>query len=254
MQPLSVVIITLNEAERIDRCIRSVQGLSDDILVVDSGSTDDTVALAEKAGARVVHQNWLGFGAQKKFATSQSRHDWVLALDADEWLSDALKQSIADVLQNPEADAYEMPRRNLFLGRWLRHGEGYPDYSLRLYNRNKANWREDRVHEAVHCSGKVGRLKGDLMHQSADTLQQYLHKHNRYTSLQAEQLFANGERFSLFKLLFSPWVRFVKFYFLRLGFLDGTAGLIHIAAGCWTVFAKHSKLLELQQRDTAKKG
>ena len=254
MQPLSVVIITLNEAERIERCIQSVQGLSDDIVVVDSGSTDNTIALAEKAGARVVQQSWLGFGAQKKFATAQARHNWVLALDADEWLSDDLRQAISNALQNPDADAWEMPRRNLFLGRWLKHGEGYPDYSLRLYNRNKANWREDPVHEAVHCAGKVGRLKGDLMHQSADTLQQYLNKHNRYTSLQAEQLFANGGRFSLLKLLFSPLVRFVKFYVFRLGFLDGTAGFIHIAAGCWTVFVKQAKLLELQQGSATNKN
>ena len=130
--PLSAVIITLNEEKALPKCLESVS-FADDIVVVDSGSTDRTVAIAEEYGARVIHQDWLGYGKQKQFAVEQASHDWVFCLDADEWVSDELASSIQDVFPDPEYYAYKSPRCNKFLGRWLRHGEGYPDYNLRLF-------------------------------------------------------------------------------------------------------------------------
>ncbi|WP_097458957.1 glycosyltransferase family 2 protein [Mangrovitalea sediminis] len=250
-QPLTACIITLNEAERLSACLASLEFV-DEIVIVDSGSTDDTVALAESHGARVIQQPWLGYGRQKQFAVDQASHDWVLCLDADERLTPELALEIQSAMQSPDADAYEMPRCNLFLGRWLRHGEGYPDLSLRLFHRQKARWSEDPVHEKVVCSGSVGRFKNDLNHQSADRIERYLQKQNRYTSLQAEALHARDKKPSAFRMLSSPVTRFFKFYIVRRGFLDGIPGLIHILIGCMNSFFKYAKLYELHASDAFK--
>ena len=243
---LSAVIITFNEAARLPACLDSLEFV-DEILVVDSGSTDNTVELAESRGCRVIHQSWLGYGPQKQFAVEQADHDWVLCVDADERVSEQLQEAITGALQNPQHSAYEMPRCNRFMGRWLRHGEGYPDWSLRLYHRAKARWSDDPVHEKVESDGEVGRLQGDLMHESQETLEHYLAKQNRYTSLQAEALFSRGNKSGVARIVISPLVRFIKMYFFRLGFLDGLPGLIHILIGCYNSAFKYVKLLELQR-------
>jgi glycosyltransferase involved in cell wall biosynthesis len=241
IQPLSAVLITCNEAHRLRQCLETLD-FADEILIVDSGSQDDTTTLAEALGCRVIHQDWLGFGAQKHFAVSQAKHEWVLCLDADEQVSPALKTSILETLASPAHQAYEMPRCNRFLGRWLRHGEGYPDWSLRLFHRQHAQWRQDPVHEKVMTQGPVGRLSGDLLHESQETLEKYLEKQNRYTSLQAQQLFDRGRRPSLLRALVSPLVRFVKFYVFKQGFRDGFPGFVHIVIGCSNSFYKQVKL------------
>ena len=243
--PFSAVIITLNAAPQLERCLQSV-AFADEILVVDSGSTDATLEIAQRYGARVIHQDWLGYGKQKQFAAAQARHPWVLSLDADERVSEELKVSILAALEAPGFHAYEFPRRNRFMGRWLAHGEGYPDLSLRLFDRGHASWSDDAVHEKVVPDGPVGRLEGDLLHESQTTIASYLEKQNRYTSLQAEALYRAGKRAGLLKLTLSPAFRFIKFYFLRLGFLDGVPGLAHIAIGCFNGFAKYAKLMERQ--------
>lgn len=244
-QPLSVCLIVLNEADRLGPCLESLS-FADEILVVDSGSRDNTLAVAQSFGAKVIEQPWLGYGPQKQFAVDRAEHDWVLCLDADERLTPGLAGEIREVLASPRTDAYEIPRCNLFLGRWLRHGEGYPDRSLRLFDRRKARWSDDPVHEKVICEGRVGRLSGDLRHESADRLDRYLKKQNRYTSLQAEELALRGKQASVARMLFSPLLRFIKFYFLRRGFMDGVPGLIHILIGCMNSFFKYAKLYELQ--------
>ncbi|MBT4081172.1 MAG: glycosyltransferase family 2 protein, partial [Gammaproteobacteria bacterium] len=216
----------------------------DEVVVVDSGSTDRTIEIAEQAGARVIHQHWLGYGRQKQYAVEQANNDWVLSLDADEWLSVELSQSIQNILLVPRLYAYQSPRCNRFMGRWLKHGEGYPDLSLRLFHRAYAEWSSDVVHEKVVAKEAVGVLSGDLLHESEETLQQYLDKQNRYTTLQAEQLHQKGKQFVLPKLFLSPLLRFIKFYFFRRGFLDGVPGLIHILIGCHNSFMKQAKLLE----------
>lgn len=242
-QPLSVAIITLNASSQLAACLESI-AFAEEILVIDSGSQDGTVELAQRHGARVIQQEWLGFGRQKQFAVDQAKHDWVLCLDADERLSPELQASIEQALQNPTVQAFRFPRSNRFLGRYLKHGEGYPDWSLRLFNRRHARWSDDAVHEKVLAHGPVAPLKGDLLHDSAESLSNYLNKQNRYTSLAAESAIAAGKRVSAARLLLSPIIRFIKFYLLRQGFRDGLPGLVHILIGCFNSFLKYAKMLE----------
>jgi glycosyltransferase involved in cell wall biosynthesis len=244
-QTFSVVIIAKNAAAKLAACLDSAS-FADEMLVVDSGSSDGTAELAARHGARVLQKEWLGFGRQKQYAIEAARHDWVLCLDADERVSAPLRASVLAALAAPAAEAYAMPRCNRFMGRWLRHGEGYPDWSLRLFDRRHARWSDDPVHERVLTDAPVARIRGDLLHDSAETLTDYLEKQNRYTSLQAEALFKAGKRAGVAQLLLSPALRFVKFYFLRLGFLDGTPGLVHIVIGCCNSFHKYAKLIALQ--------
>jgi len=247
-RPFSVVIITRNAATQLAACLESVS-FADEIVLVDSGSVDGTAELAAARGARVLQREWQGFGAQKQFAVEAARHDWVLCLDADERVSEPLQVSILAALAEPAAQAYTLARRNRFMGRWLRHGEGYPDWSLRLFDRRNARWSDDTVHEKVLTDSTVARIAGDLLHDSAETLAAYLDKQNRYTSMQAEALFKAGKRAGVAQLLLSPALRFAKFYFLRLGFLDGAAGLVHIVIGCCNSFIKYAKLMALQRND-----
>jgi len=244
---LSAVVITKNEADAIGACLASL-AFADELLVVDSGSTDDTVGVAARLGARVLHQDWLGFGPQKHFSVGAASHDWVLCIDADERVTPTLRESIVAALSAPTHQAYRFARCNRFLGRWLRHGEGYPDWSLRLFDRRAAQWSRDPVHEKVVATGPVATLAGDLQHESAETLASYLEKNNRYTSLQAQAMRDAGRRTNAARLLLSPLARFLKFYFLHLGFLDGAAGFAHIAIGCFNTFLKNAKLMELQRR------
>jgi len=241
--PISVVLISKNAAQSLKTCLHSCRDF-DELVVVDSGSKDDTVTIANAYGAKVIHQDWLGFGPQKQFAVSQARNDWVLCLDADEWLSEKLHQQIRGLADNPPFTAYRFARRNKFMGRFLRYGEGYPDLSLRLFNRRHAGWSDDLVHEYVKANGPAGLLAGDLMHESGEDIGRYLAKQNSYTNLQADALFARGDQVGGLKLVLSPLLRFLKFYVLRQGFRDGVPGLVHIAIGCGNSFIKYAKLIE----------
>jgi glycosyltransferase involved in cell wall biosynthesis len=245
--PLSAVLITLNCAEQLKPTLASL-AFCDEILVVDSGSTDGTQTLAESFGAKVIIEPWRGFGPQKQFAVDQAANDWVLCVDSDEIVSDKLQQSILAVLQQPTHKAYEFPRCNRFLGRYLKHGEGYPDLSLRLFDRRHARWSDDVVHERVITLDTVASLQGDLLHHSEETLESYLAKQNRYTTLAAKALVDEGVQITTSKLFLSPLFRFIKFYFLRAGFLDGLPGLLHILIGCFNSFAKYAKMIELSRR------
>jgi glycosyltransferase involved in cell wall biosynthesis len=244
--PLTVVVIALNAESQLGELIASV-GFAGEVLVVDSGSTDATVGLAESLGARVVHQAWLGFGRQKQFAVSMASHDWVLCLDVDERVTPQLAGSIRRALTERRFKAWRMARRNRFLGEWLAHGEGYPDWTLRLFHREHASWSNDEVHEAVLTTAEVGRLDGDLLHDSAEDVATYMAKQNRYASLHAQALHRQGVRAGYANLFVNPAVRFVKFYFLKLGFLDGGPGFAHVVIGCNNTFQKYLKLIELQK-------
>ena len=242
--PLSAVLITRNAANVLDTCLESL-AFVDEIVVVDSASSDGTIEIAARHGARVVQKEWLGFGRQKQFAVEQAAHDGVLCLDADERVSPELAASIAAAVAAPISPVYRMARRNRFLGRWLSHGEGYPDWSPRLFNRMNARWSDDLVHEKVLYSVTPGTLKGDMMHGSADDLAGYLDRQNRYTTLAARQAFELGRSVGWLHLLLSPVVRLFKFYVFRLGFLDGLPGLLHISIGCMNSYVKYAKLIEL---------
>ena len=246
--PLSAVLITRNAASVLEACLESL-AFADDIVIVDSSSSDRTAEIAERRGARVVQKEWLGYGRQKQFAVEQARHDWVLCLDADERVSPRLAASVQAALAAPSSPVYRMARCNRFLGRWLRHGEGYPDWSPRLFNRMNARWSDDLVHEKVLYAATPGTLEGDLLHDSFDDLAAYLERQNRYTTLAARQAFEAGRSAGLFHLVLSPVVRFFKFYVFRLGFLDGLPGLLHISIGCMNSYLKYAKLIELRQAE-----
>ena len=245
--PLSAVLIVHNEAQRLTACLQTLDFCAE-ILVVDSGSSDGTAEVARQHGAhvRVIETHWRGFGPQKQFAVEQAAHDWVLCIDADEQVSEHLRESVRAVLPAPTFTTYRLARCNRFMGRYLRHGEGYPDWTVRLFDRRHAHWSADVVHEKVIATTPAppGVLMGDLLHDSAESLENYLAKQNRYSTLAAEAALARGERATTARLLLSPFVRFVKFYLLRRGFLDGVPGLVHILIGCGASFAKYAKMLK----------
>ena len=253
--PLSLVIITRNAAHELAECLASA-AFAAETIVVDSGSSDDTAAIAMRSGARVIEHAWEGFGPQKNFAVLQARHDWVLCLDADERVTPELAASISALFapgtpaeaafSQPAAAAYTIARRNRFLGRWLSHGEGYPDWNVRLFDRKRARWSDDLVHEKVVTESAVSRLRGDLLHASAESIDDYIAKQNRYTTVQAGQMYAQGKRASVLQLMLSPAARFFRYYVIRLGFLDGAAGFAHIAIGAFASFLKYAKLRALQ--------
>jgi glycosyltransferase involved in cell wall biosynthesis len=243
--PISAVLITQDAAAQLERCLRSL-AFCDEIVVVDSGSRDGTAELAVRLGARVINQGWLGFGQQKQFAVEQAAHDWVLCVDADERVSDQLRASIETALVAPTSPTYCFARCNRFMGRYLRHGEGYPDLSLRLFDRRRARWSDDAVHEKVLTDAVPVTLQGDLLHDSAESLERYLAKQDRYTSLAAESALAAGKRAGIAHLMLSPLLRFFKFYIIRLGFLDGRPGLVHILIGCRNSYSKYAKMRALR--------
>ncbi len=249
--PLSLVVITRDAATEIAACLASAAFVAE-TLVVDSGSRDDTVEIARARGARVLSHPWQGFGPQKRFAVAQASHDWVLCLDADERVSPELEYAIRARFASgtPAAAAFAIARRNRFLGRWLAHGEGYPDWIVRLFDRRRARWTDDAVHEHVVADGPVERLEGDLLHASAESIDDYIAKQNRYTTLQAQAMHERGERASFARLALSPLARFVRFYIVKGGFLDGAAGFAHVAIGAFASFLKYAKLRAMQQHSS----
>src|ERR1044071_5906485 len=201
---ITATIITLNEERNIARAIESLR-CSDEILIVDSGSVDRTVELAEKLGARVVEAGWRGFAGQKNWAAEQASHDWILSLDADEALSEALEAEIWTLKKSgPEYDAYTMPRLARYLGRWILHSGWYPDRKIRLYNRGKAKWVGEFVHESVHVTGRVGHLESNILHFTCDSLSEHLRTLDRYTTLAAQELASRKVKVPTRKLILDP--------------------------------------------------
>lgn len=239
--PISAVLITRDATAQLEACLASL-AFCDEIVVVDSGSRDGTAELAERLGARVIRTRWRGFGRQKQFAVGEAAHDWVLCVDADERVSERLRASIETALTAPTSQAYRFARCNRFMGRYLRHGEGYPDLSLRLFDRRHGRWSDDAVHEKVLTDAVPVTLAGDLLHDSAESLERYLAKQDCYTTLAAEAALAAGRRASSAHRLVSPVIRFLKFYVARLGFLDGWPGLVHILIGCRNSYRKYAKM------------
>jgi glycosyltransferase involved in cell wall biosynthesis len=239
---LSVCVITHNEEANIRRTLASVKDFADEMIVVDSGSTDRTVAVAHELGAKVFTEPWKGFAAQKNSAMAKATGDWILSLDADEEVSPELAATIKALLKSekpsPEFDGYEMPRRNLYLNRWIKRSGYYPDRKLRLVRRGMGEFENRAVHESMHLKGKVGRLDGDLFHHAYPTLESYIEHANRYSSLGGEMVASEGPvGFSLGNILLRPLVAFIYRYFFRLGFLDGREGLLvhlnHAAYVSW---------------------
>lgn len=222
---ISATIITFNEERNIARVLESLR-CCDEVLVLDSGSNDRTVEIATKLGARVVEASWHGYAAQKNIATELATHDWILSLDADESVSEALEAEIWQIKKaGPEADGYSMPRLAQYLGRWILHSGWYPDRKVRLFNRKKARWVGKFVHESVAVDGRVTHLQSNLLHFTCDSLSQHLRSMDGYTTLAAQEIVSRGIRVGMARMLFDPPWTFFRTYFLKLGLLDGAEGM-----------------------------
>jgi glycosyltransferase involved in cell wall biosynthesis len=243
---LSVTIITRNEAADIAAAIASV-AWADDILVVDSQSTDGTADLARAAGARVIVRDWPGYIEQKNFAAMQAAHDWILSLDADERATPGLAREIQQTLEQPAHQAYQLPRVTWYLGQWIRATDWYPDYQTRLYDRRAARWTGRYVHEGVTVDGTLGRLRGDLQHFAYRDISDPLETIDRYTTLAARQMHEDGRRASPAALLLHGPLAFLRNYLLRGGFRLGTTGLVISTLNAYYVFLKFAKLWQWQR-------
>jgi glycosyltransferase involved in cell wall biosynthesis len=238
---ITATIITLNEERNIARSIESLR-CADEILIVDSGSIDRTVELAQNLGARVIEGQWLGFAAQKNWAAEQASNDWILSLDADEALSEALEAEIWSLKKTgPRHDAYTMPRLARYLGRWILHSGWYPDRKVRLYRRGKARWVGEFVHESVVVDGRTGHLDSNILHFTCDSLSEHLRTLDKYTTLAAQEIAARRMKVPLARLILDPAWTFVKSYFLQRGFLDGLEGLTIAYMAAFYTFLKYSK-------------
>jgi glycosyltransferase involved in cell wall biosynthesis len=245
---ISATIITLNEERNLPRAIASLR-CCDEILVVDSGSTDRTVEIAEKHGARVLDANWRGYAGQKNYACDQAAYDWVLSIDADEALGEDLEAEIRQIKKNgPRYDAYTVPRMAQYLGRWILHSGWYPDRKIRLFDRRKALWVGQFVHESVVSTGRVGALDGNLLHYTCGSLSEHLKSMDRYTTLAAEDVVARGQSVGAGRLLVDPPWTFFKTYFLQAGCLDGVEGLVIAYMASLYTFLKYAKARYMRRR------
>jgi glycosyltransferase involved in cell wall biosynthesis len=241
---LTVTVITRNEASNIDAVLDSV-AWADEILVVDSQSTDDTAAIAGRRGARVLVREWPGFAAQKNFAAAEASHDWILSLDADERVPPQLADEVRSLLASqPSALGYKVPRVSFYLGQWVRTTDWYPDHQLRLYDRRAARWVGDFVHERVEVTGRVDRLHHELEHRPYRDIAHHLQTMDRYTTLAARQMREQGRHVSGAALLARPLGAFARNYVLHGGWRDGAAGLVISVLNSYYVFLKFAKLWE----------
>ena len=247
MPKVSVTIITLNEAEHIGAAIDSA-AWADEIMVVDSGSTDGTIEIARGKGVTVLSREWSGYVDQKNYAAERVSHDWIFSLDADERIPAELAVEVRALLSSePSKRGYRIPRVTFHLGRWIRTTDFYPDFQTRLYDRRAARWRGRHVHESVTVDGPVGQLRHDLEHYSFRDLRDQLDRVNHYTTLAARQMREAGRRAGPLDLLVHPPAAFLRNYVLRRGILDGTVGLTISLVNAYSVFLKFAKLWELQE-------
>ena len=248
---ISATIITLNEEAQLGACLASVTW-TDEIIVVDSGSSDRTVEIAKKYTDKVVRHDWPGYAAQKNWAVEQASHDWILSLDADERITPALQAEIIRVIEQESlCPGYYIARKNFFLGRWIRYGGWYPDHTLRLFDRKKGKFADRMVHEAVDIEGTPGFLENPMEHDTYRTLADYHERAGRYTTLAALEMHRSGRHFRSIDLATRPFWTFFKMYILRQGFREGFNGFLLSGLYSYYVFLKYAKLWEMES--TAKK-
>ncbi len=249
MSSISVILITKNEADNVQQCLSTVSW-ANEIVVVDAGSSDSTVVKAQEFTKKVFVRPWEGYGAAKNFALSQVTADWVLWLDADERVSDSLREEILRMLamQNRPEIAYSVPRKANFLGRWILHCGWYPGRVTRLFKRGSGHFTDSKVHERLEIVGQEGELVSDLLHYTDPTLTHYFEKFNKYTSLAAEELVDGRRSFGVSQITIRPFWTFFRMYILKLGFLDGLPGFILCVLSSCYVFTKYAKLWEQVSR------
>lgn len=246
MRKLSVTIITLNEEHNIGRCIDSVEGLADEVIVVDSGSTDRTVEIAEGKGAKVFAKEWSGYSDQKNWANAQASNDLILSLDADEELSTELHASIIKALSSEENN-FQFARKANYCGVWINYTGWYPDTKFRIFDRRKTKW-EGTIHERLETTdSEPKQLKGDLLHYSYRSISEHVVQSDKFSQLSALALLQSGKSPSFFKMMINPLVRFIKFYITKLGFLDGKYGFIISVISAHEVFLKYAKHWQMKE-------
>lgn len=244
---LSGVVIAKNEEINIERCLASLS-FCDEIIVVDSHSTDNTVEFAKKFTSKVFLKKWNGYVEQKNYAVGLANSEWVLSLDADEEVSEELKEEIQETIKRePNEDAFTVPRRTIHSGQWIKHGGWYPNRLVRLFRKNRGAWCGQSVHEAWETTGAVGELKSDLIHYSFENLSDQVQRNDLYSTLGAKALFDSNCSFSVWYLIFKPVSKFVETYVLKFGFLDGYRGFFISVSAAYSVFLKWAKLWELSQ-------
>jgi glycosyltransferase involved in cell wall biosynthesis len=243
---ITAVIITFNEERNIARCIESLHGVADEIVVVDSGSTDQTISICESLNVKPIRQDWLGYSAQKNFANGIATNNWILSIDADEALSDELKQSILQLKNAGSMSVCSFNRCTNYCGTWIRHGGWYPDTKVRIFDRNKVRWTGE-IHEQLigFESSDVVHLKGDLLHYSYYSEEDHIRQTEKFTTLSAEDLFKKGKKAGWMKMYLSPISRFISGYIFRLGFLDGKAGFRIAVLSAGATRKKYTKLNQL---------
>jgi glycosyltransferase involved in cell wall biosynthesis len=250
VEKLSVAIITYNEERNIRDCLESVKWAYE-IVVVDSFSADRTVEICREYTDKVCQNKWQGFVEQKNFAVSKASHDWILSIDADERVSDELSDEIRRILKYGAAcDGYYMPRKAFYVNKWILHCGWYPDYKVRLFKKDKGRWEGTEgmaIHESVKVDGRVGYLRGDILHYSFPTISSHLKTINNYTSISAREKFKKGDRAEIISMLLRPPFNFLKMYIVKGGFLDGLPGFIVSALSSFHVFLKYAKMWEIKK-------
>lgn len=242
---LSVVIITLNEEKNLPRCLRSVQNIADEVVIVDSYSSDDTGNIARSFGAKVFYHPFEDYVQQKNLAVAKASYDWILSLDADEALSPELEESILAVKASPRYSAYWLSRLTNYCGTWIRHCGWYPDKKIRLFNRNAGAWAGEQIHESWQANDAAmptGELNGDLLHYSYYSFSDHVKQIEKFTEIAARSAIANGKKCSLLKMWLAPRWGFFVDYIIRLGILDGYNGYMVCKYSAWAAFVKYSKI------------
>ena len=249
MQKISVVIVCRNEEDQIGRCLRSLEDLTDDVVVLDNGSTDNTKTIVRSTRARLVEDTWEGFGRTKNKATRLAKYDWILNLDADESIDRELKNSLMKLPLNNSEEVFEIKFKNFLGGKHLRFGEWGDDKHIRLFNRTHVNWNEAIVHEGLSMPRgvKIVRTEGYVLHYTAKDVAELADKMSRYALLNAAKYAAEGRRSSWINIYLAPIFSFVKYYLFKLGFADGLAGFVCARMSSYYTFIKYARLLELNR-------
>jgi len=255
MKKLSVVIITLNEEDRLEEALKSCKDIADEIVVVDSFSTDKTCEIAAQYGAKIYKHEFVDYGSQKNVALDKAANEWILNLDADERVSDRLKKEVLEFKQkkenpknkNNDADGFLIKRKTFYLGRWIKHSGWYPDRKLRLFRKSKSRW-QGRIHEALILDGNTTRMEGDIFHFTYRDVTDHISRLNNYSLMQARDIVDNKKKLLYLRTLLLPPITFLRFYIWKLGILDGFPGLLIALVSSWATAMKHLKAIELKRK------
>lgn len=246
---ISAVLITYNEERRLEGALKSLAGIASEIVVVDCRSTDETVKIARRYTDRVFERSWTNFADQKNFGNDQASHPWILSLDADERVSPELRRELLELKKTePDVNAFSIPRKVYYLGRWIRHSGWYPDRKLRLFRKGTAHWEGEYVHEKLAVTGRIAKLNRPIHHFTYRNIHEHLARINTFSDLGAQKLYGQKKKARWHHLLLLPFFRFVRAYIWKLGFLDGFAGLVISVLTGYAVFVRYAKLREIWKK------